>query len=51
MTIVYTDEMRRAVHQLDSWRPKSFQLVILVDDVFINLKMGTSSLMKLSHDV
>ena len=48
--VIYTDEMRRVVHQLDGWRPKSFQLVILVDDVFINLQMGTSSLMKLSHD-
>ena len=48
--MIYTDEMRRAVHQLDHWRPKSFRIIILVDDVFINIKMSTSDIMKLSHD-
>lgn len=44
---MYTEEMRRAVHSLDSHKPKNFGVVIVDNDHFITVKAPEKNFMQL----
>lgn len=44
---MYTDEMRRAFHSLDSHKPKGFGLTVIDNDSFITLRANESDFMRL----
>lgn len=44
---MYTDEMRRAFHSLDTTRPKGFGLTVIDNDSFLTLKASEAQFMSL----
>lgn len=44
---MYTDEMKRAVHSLDHYKPNNFGVVIVDNDYFLTVKAPEANFMKL----
>ncbi len=44
---MYTNEMRRAFHSLDSHRPKNFNLTIVDNDHFLSVRASEKEFMRL----